>query len=319
MLPLAHLAAGTAAAILLSACGAAGPTAAPVDAVAPTGSAATAPATRAPEPATEQVIASAAPRTALALLGTLAVKGRAPMTGYDRDRYGPAWADTDRNGCDTRNDVLRRDLRATSLKPGTHGCVVLSGDLADPYTATGIHFVRGGASEVDVDHVVALGNAWATGAQQWPAKKRVAFANDPLNLLAVDAAANRQKGAGDAATWLPPHKRYRCSYVARQVGVKAKYRLWVTSPERAAIARVLSSCRHQVAPSGGNPTLAPIAAGTGPTAQPTRATTSGGAGTDPRFGTCKEAKAHGYGPYSRGADPEYDWYRDADSDGVVCE
>jgi len=331
MKTLANLAAVTAAALLLGACGTAEPTAAwgeapdtasvaPSTATTPEAQPTTAAPTRPAAPTTEHVIASAAPRTALALLATLAVKGRAPMTGYDRDRYGPAWADTNRNGCDTRNDVLDRDLRATTVKPGTYGCVILSGDLDDPYTATRIHFVRGGASEVDIDHVVALGNSWATGAQTWPVKKRVAFANDPLNLLAVDSGANRQKGAGDAATWLPANKRYRCAYVARQVGVKAKYQLWVTSAERAAIARVLSGCRSQVATAGGNPTLAPIAAGSGTTTQPTtRATTSGSGGTDPRFGTCKEAKANGYGPYTEGKDPEYDWYRDADSDGVVCE
>lgn len=257
-------------------------------------------------------VVGASPRTALTLLGTLPVKGRAPMTGYDRALYGQAWADTDRNGCDTRNDLLERDLVLKAYKPGTRGCVVLSGDLApDPYTATRIHFVRGGASEVDIDHVVALGNSWATGAQSWPANKQLAFANDPLNLLAVDAGANRQKGAGDAATWLPSNKRYRCAYVARQVGVKAKYRLWVTRPEHDAIARVLQRCPSQVAPGGGSPTIAPIASSTGTT--PTKATVAG-SGTDPRFGTCRETKANGYGPYYEGIQ-----YRDAESDGIVCE
>lgn len=269
----------------------------------------------APPKTADQVIASASPRTALAVLGTLAVKGRAPMTGYSRDLYGAAWTDTDRNGCDTRNDVLNRDLVTKTWKAGTHGCVVTSGDrVPDPYTGRRIPFVRGGASELDIDHVVALGNSWATGAQQWPARKRLAFANDPVNLLAVDSSANRQKGDGDAATWLPSYKSYRCAYVARQVGVKAKYQLWVTRAERDAIARVLSICPSQVAPTGGNPTIAPVAGGYRSTA-PTTTTSS----TDPRFGTCKEAKANGYGPYYRGKDPEYDWYRDADSDGIVCE
>ena len=192
---------------------------------------------------------AANPDTALAVLATLAVKGRAPKTGYDRDLFGPAWVDTDRNGCDTRNDILGRDLAAKVVKPGTHGCKVLQG-LAAPevYTGTSVRFVLGGAPDIDIDHVVALADAWQKGAQQWPASTRVAFANDPMNLLAVAAAANRAKGDGDAATWLPPNKRYRCTYVARQVGVKAKYRLWVTSAERDAITRILSTCPDQPVP-----------------------------------------------------------------------
>lgn len=262
--------------------------------------------------------------TALDLLAGLAVKGRAAKTGYRRDEFGPAWTDTDRNGCDTRNDVLRRDLRGEVLKPGTRGCVVLSGDLVpDPYTRTPIRFVRGGPSEVDIDHVVALGDAWQKGAASWVFRKRLAFANDPLNLLTVDASANRQKGDGDAATWLPPNRAYRCAYVARQVAVKAKYRLWVTAAEREAIVRVLATCPDQPAPRGGNPTYAPVVGVSSPrpaTSTTTAATTSStGGGTDPRYGTCGEAIDHGLGPYFQGRDPEYDWYQDRDHDGVVCE
>ncbi|HEY3003500.1 MAG TPA: HNH endonuclease family protein, partial [Kribbellaceae bacterium] len=153
------------------------------------------------------------PGSVLALLETLPVKGRAPRTGYSREAFGQAWADTDRNGCDTRNDILRRDLPGAVIKPGTNGCVVLSGKLADPYTAQIIMFVRGGDSQVDIDHVVSLSDAWQTGAFAWPSRKRLAFANDPLNLLAVDAAANRQKGDSNAASWLPPSKASRCAYI----------------------------------------------------------------------------------------------------------
>jgi hypothetical protein len=192
---------------------------------------------------------TARPGTALAVLATLAVKGRAPKTGYARDLFGPAWADTDHNGCDTRNDILGRDLTEKVVKPGTRGCKVLAGTAApEVYTGTTIRFSLGGAPDIDIDHVVALADAWQKGAQQWPASTRVAFANDPMNLLAVAAAANRAKGAGDAATWLPANKRYRCAYVARQVGVKAKYRLWVTSAERDAITRILSTCPDQPVP-----------------------------------------------------------------------
>ena len=197
---------------------------------------------------------------AAALLATLAVKGRAPTTGYDRDEFGPAWSDnTDdlfgHNGCDTRNDILRRDLRAITVKPGTHGCTVLTGTLHDPYTGSTISFRRGQrtSARVQIDHVVALADAWQTGAQYWDETKRQALANDPLELLAVDGPANQSKGAGDAASWLPPAKAFRCAYVARQVAVKARYGLWVTAAEHDAIARVLSTCPGQPVSTGDRP------------------------------------------------------------------
>jgi uncharacterized protein DUF1524 len=178
-------------------------------------------------------------QSALAALERLPVKGRAPKTGYDRERFGGDWASVD--GCDTRERILERDLRRTVRVPG-EDCEVQSGVLADPYTATAIRFERGGASEVDIDHVVALGDAWQTGAQQWSEERRVRFANDPLNLLAVDAEANRQKGDSDAASWLPPNKRFRCEYVARQIAVKRRYRGWVTPAEHDAMERILGRC-----------------------------------------------------------------------------
>ena len=177
------------------------------------------------------------PSRALDALQALPIKGRAPKTGYARERFGDGWATVD--GCDTRDLVLRRDLTRTRY---AGDCEVLSGRLRDPYTTRDIAFVRGGASEVDIDHVVALSDAWQKGAQSWTAKRREAFANDPLNLLSVDAAANRRKGDGDAATWLPPNKAFRCAYVARQVAVKHKYDAWVTQAEHDAIARILARC-----------------------------------------------------------------------------
>lgn len=176
-------------------------------------------------------------------LAGLDVKGRAPKTGYDRDEFGPAWADVDRNGCDTRNDVLDRDLTDVTYEAGTHECVVLTGTLDDPYTGTAIDFVRGPQSaRVQIDHVIALSDAWQKGAQQWDAETRRQFANDPANLLAVDGPANGAKGDGDAATWLPPSTGYRCAYVVRQVRVKAAYRLWVTQAEHDAMDRQLDGC-----------------------------------------------------------------------------
>ena len=171
----------------------------------------------------------------------LAVKGRAPKTGYSREQFGDGWASVD--GCDTRDRILARDLRAKRFRSATRP--LRRGERParrSVHRRRTIDYVRGGASEVDIDHVVALGDAWQKGAQRWPHGERVAFANDPLNLLAVDASANRQKGDGDAATWLPPNKRFRCAYVARQVAVKLKYALSVTAAERDAMRRVLGRC-----------------------------------------------------------------------------
>jgi len=199
---------------------------------------------------------STATGAALAVLGTLPVKGRAPMTGYSRSRFGPAWTDDTsapggHNGCDTRDDVLRRDLRSIVLRTGTQGCVVVRGTLTDPYTRQVIAFVRGErtSAAVQIDHVVALGDAWQTGAQRLDATTRERLANDPLELLAVDGPTNQAKGDGDAATWLPPNKAFRCAYVARQVAVKKQYRLWVTPAEAAAMRRVLTACPDEPVPA----------------------------------------------------------------------
>ena len=184
---------------------------------------------------------------ATAALETLAVKGRAPKTGYTRAQFGPAWADVDRNGCDTRNDILKRDLTSITYREKTRNCVVESGMLVDRYSGETINFVKGNISsmEVQIDHVVALSNAWQTGAFKLTADQRKALSNDPLNLFAVKGRLNSQKGDGDAATWLPPLKSFRCSYVAQQIAVKAKYSLWVTAPEKAAIVSILAKCPAQ--------------------------------------------------------------------------
>jgi len=196
--------------------------------------------------------AEAVQPTAVDVVEMLAVKGRAPKTGYARDQFGTAWKDVDRNGCDTRNDILNRDLTSISYKVNSEDCVVLTGILQDPYSGEIINFLRGvtTSSDVQIDHVVALSNAWQTGAFKLSVEKRTAFANDPLNLLAVKGRLNSQKGDGDAATWLPPKKSYRCSYVARQVAVKYKYGLWLTAPEKAAILKLLQPCPGQLIPAG---------------------------------------------------------------------
>ena len=189
--------------------------------------------------------AEAVQSSAETILDSLVVKGRAAKTGYTRDQFGQRWADVNRNGCDTRNDILQRDLKNITYKPGTHNCVVLTGTLIDPYSGIEINFVRGNVTsmEVQIDHVVALSNAWQTGAFKLTLEKRTAFANDPDNLLAVKGSLNSQKGDGDAATWLPPLKSYRCAYVTKQIVVKARYGLWVTAPEKAAMKNILAKCK----------------------------------------------------------------------------
>ena len=199
---------------------------------------------------TPSMAAEPQPGLAIAVLETIAVKGRAPKTGYTRDQFGQAWADVDRNGCDTRNDILKRDLTGIIYKPGTRNCVVASGTLADRYSGETINFVRGNVTSMDVqiDHVVALSNAWQTGAFKLSAEQRKALANDPMNLFAVKGRLNSQKGDGDAATWLPPLKSFRCTYVAQQIAVKAKYSLWVVAPEKAAMLTILAKCPAQKVP-----------------------------------------------------------------------
>lgn len=183
--------------------------------------------------------------SALALLEEIPVKGPASGTGYDRiGDFGDSWLDVDKNGCDTRNDILQRDLDNITRKGS---CTVLAGEFNDPYTGTTIDFVRGPntSSLVQIDHLVALKNAWITGAQQLSREQRVALANDPLNLMAADGRQNSSKGDRDAATWLPENKDFRCEYVARQISVKAKYDLWVVPAEHDAMVRILSSCPEQ--------------------------------------------------------------------------
>ena len=182
----------------------------------------------------------AAPIDALVALNNLEVKGRAPKTGYARSQF-PHWSDPDRNGCDARNDTLKRDLTNITYKAGTRDCKVIAGQLLDPFSGKVITFSTTKVV-IDIDHVVALSNAWQTGAAYFDKNKRSQIANDPLNLLAVDSKLNRQKGDGDAATWLPPSKAFRCEYVERQIQVKSKYQLWVTAAEKAAISRVLAEC-----------------------------------------------------------------------------
>lgn len=191
---------------------------------------------------------SAAPGSARELADTLPVRAAdeppdAPP--YDADLFG--WRrDTDHNGCDTRNDVLRRDLTDPRAKPGTHGCKIETGTLESPYSGARVPFVAGSQSGVDIDHVVAREDAWKSGAHTWTDDRLIAFGNDGLNLLAVESSLNRSHGSRAADEWLPPSDSAHCAYASRQVAVKAKWGLSVTEPERKALVTTLDQC-----PDGG--------------------------------------------------------------------
>lgn len=205
----------------------------------------TAPASRPAMPTDAPPTTPAVPTRALAVLDAIPAES-AVTTGlpYDRDAFGQRWADTDHNGCDTRNDVLRRDLSDVVAKPGTRDCVVLTGVLVDAYTGERIDFVRGpGTSErVQIDHIVPLAWAWRQGADGWTAERRLQLANDPVNLQAVAGAANQSKAASGPARWLPPDESSRCSYVARFIQVVADYGLALPADDRAAAREVLLGC-----------------------------------------------------------------------------
>ena len=291
--------------------------------------------------------------SALQMLGELQVKGRAPKTGYDRDLF--RWReDVDRNGCDSRNDVLRRDLTGITLKTG--GCVVLDGTVTSDYTGDTFDFIRGDGNNIDIDHVVALSNAWQTGAQALSEDERVALANDPINLLAVESSVNRSKGDGDAATWLPPRKSYRCEYVARQIRVKHDYGLWVTPPEYDAMERLLLDCDEDTfgeddwpardggdvvawesgasgssgssgasgsgagssgAGSSGSGRSSGESGGGGARSKSSGSGSSGGA-SGGAYKNCTAAREAGAAPVYAG-DPGYGRHLDRDGDGVGCE
>jgi Protein of unknown function (DUF1524) len=161
--------------------------------------------------------------------------------GYSRDEFGQRWADVDRNGCDQRNDVLRRDLAKRHIKPGTNGCVLRRGVTQNgTYGRDNLKYKRGG-SKVDIDHVVSLADAWRMGAYNWSANRREKFANDFIELEAVDAKTHRDKGDSAADEWLPKDPDQQCSYAARQVQIKTLFGLAVTKAERTAIVAALTA------------------------------------------------------------------------------
>ena len=178
------------------------------------------------------------------VLEKLEVKGRAPKTGYARTEFYKNWPNV--NGCSLRQVIIKRELGDKAVL-ADNGCDVIAGSFVEPYTGSEMIFYEKSdfSKKIQIDHIVALSDAWQKGAQYQTAEERYALATDPLNLIAADASANQQKSDGDAATWLPPNRAFRCQYVARQVSVKYKYGLWVTSAEHDAIVKVLESCPNE--------------------------------------------------------------------------
>ncbi|HHV22702.1 MAG TPA: DUF1524 domain-containing protein [Propionibacterium sp.] len=211
-----------------------------------------------PGPRPTPVAASAGdqphPTTAQQALAMTPVKEHTATPGYDRRSFNFNGFDFDRNGCDTRNDILRRDLTDPVIKPGSNGCRVESGVLHDRYSGDTLSVTR---DQVDIDHVVSLGNAWVSGAITWPVEKRQEFANDPLNLVATQSRFNRTKAEHDVTGWLPPHVPAQCPFVARQLAVKWRYDLAVSPAEHDVMAEVLAGCPGLPLPNGTEAPLDP--------------------------------------------------------------
>lgn len=254
--------------------------------------------------------AEAAGPTAAQLFAKLSVAPEQASSTYDRDLFRH-WTDSDKDCQDTRAEVLARDSK---VRVGT-SCRVTVGRWISWYD--GITITQ--ASKIDIDHMVPLKEAWESGAWSWTATQREAYANDlgyVGSLTAVSASSNRSKSASDPTEWLPRYNQ--CKYAQQWVAVKYRWKLTIDRSEQQTLQKLLTgSCGNRaITVTQVNVTKSRTTpASTTTTTKPT----SGSTGLDPRFSTCKEAKSRGYGPYTRGVDPEYSWYRDADKDGQVCE
>jgi hypothetical protein len=203
------------------------------------------PPTSAVEPLGSSTGPSAPPRSSQAGSGdTRATPPPTTAAGYSRDRFGPPWKDTDRNGCDQRNDVLARDLTGTTVKPGTHNCVILTGTLHDPYTGATIPFTRGllTSGAVQIDHRIALSWAWSHGANGWTDTRREEFANDLTNLVATSGEINQRKSDLGPSQWLPPDHSAWCGYTHSWRATLAAYSLWIGASDDSALSRVEAGC-----------------------------------------------------------------------------
>lgn len=259
--------------------------------------------------------ALAATVDALVLSGSVKVQTDEQMVGYSRDLFRH-WTDANSNGCNARHEVLRRQ---NIVRPRPI-CTSQTGLWRSVYDTRTV--VR--ARAMDIDHFVPLAEAWRSGANGWDNMTRERFANDlagPYSLIAVTATSNRAKGDKDPLAWLPPNRSWRCTYVARWVAVKVRWSLTWTVTERNRVNALLAACRPAsrkvIVPVKAPITVQPPSEDEG--SDDTTGPVTPAPGEDPRFETCSAAVAAGYGPYHRGIDAEYDWYRDGDGDGVVCE
>lgn len=248
-------------------------------------------------------------KPAVQILDSLPVSSSAPA-GYDRGLFRH-WTTVPGTGCSTRQVVLIDERKAGTVR----GCSVAGGSWVSAYDNVEVSNAR----SLDIDHMVPLKEAWLSGAWRWTPATRTAFANDlgyGMSLLAVTASTNRSKSDRDPAEWLPAVNR--CAYAKGWVGVKYRWRLSVDPAEKSALQRVLRGCSPLMAvpPLAARQT---VDADAPPPAPPPTAEPGAGGVLDPRFDTCGEANAAGFGPYVRGEDPEYDWYIDRDRDGVACE
>ncbi|QNN51691.1 excalibur calcium-binding domain-containing protein [Nocardioides mesophilus] len=217
--------------------------------------------------------------------------------GYDRSKFR-LWVDANGDCQDSRDEVL-----AAESLVAVSGCDIQTGRWRSYYD--GVTTTDSGS--FDIDHLVPLAEAWDSGARRWNAATRQRYANDlrdSRTLVAVTASSNRSKSDRDVAEWMPGQGR--CRYVREWVAVKVRWQLTVNRPEKRALRRYASGCANRRI----TVTLARVGTQSGP---------GTGTGLDPQFATCADAIAAGYGPYVQGQDPEYDWYTDGDSDGVVCE
>ena len=231
-------------------------------------------------------------------------------SGYNRDFFRH-WVDADGDGCNTRREVL---IQESQIPVTISGNCQVSGQWLSLFDLV----VTTDASTFDVDHMVPLKEAWDSGAHSWDSKTRTAFANDlgyPHSLIAVSARSNRSKSDRDPAQWLPPNSVFACEYGFRWLAVKYRWSLSIDSQEALQLGRLAARCSGQN--FGPMPTKATVTAG--PPPQPAAPRPRAEGALDPRFGTCREAIANGFGNYVRGVDPEYEWYRDGDSDGIACE
>jgi hypothetical protein len=164
----------------------------------------------------------------------------APSTSvppYSRDAFGTGWTDPDHNGCDARQDAIRA---ATTNRVTAGPCKITRADIRDRYT--GRTYPAANPTNFDIDHVVALHDAWNSGAWTWTRARRIAFANDPADLVLTTASANRSKGDQDPSTWAPASHDGACFYARTYRAIKLRWRLHTTKPQRSAIRRTLATC-----------------------------------------------------------------------------